>query len=524
MKSISFKNFRQFKDFPKTELGPITYLVGKNNSGKSTIVKALLLISDFLKNGEMKEFKFGNNVLEDANIVTFGRAKTYTAEESLIVFKTKISNYEIEIQITGNEDDTNARVLKFIVEDVDSGFFFRVEPPSSRVYFGQGKLGDFVKEEEVPEFQLKTEIRRLEDKIRFSNLKKTDKEYLRLVDQLNSLIQKEKLFKSNNEEEFENYLNRGMEDVPEEFLLDMPINWSYSLKENLEAAQKIAIHMHDVEFRNAQLNEYTSNLFDEFRGFYQKKDDLRRSFEDYFDAIQELELFYLGANPSKQSGLFNVRDRSNALSQSIHKFYQLGVLSNKGSESYRFIKKWMGKEGFDIGEELLITMHGGEAYDVKIKNRDGVLSLADKGMGVIQAMLLLFRIASIIEFKQGSASDIKIIVEEPELNLHPNFQSKLADLFFEVWEKFEIEFLIETHSEYLIRKSQVLVSEKELENSVNENPFWVHYLDLHQTPPIYSIGFDSDGVLERSFGSGFFDAAADNNLQLLKLKRLRSRQ
>ncbi|MCC5938645.1 MAG: AAA family ATPase [Lunatimonas sp.] len=524
MNSIGFKNFRQFRDFPTTKLGPITYLVGKNNSGKSTIVKALLLISDFLKSGEMREFKFGNNVLEDANIVTFGRAKTASAEESLIAFETKVSNYRIEIQITGNDDDTNARVLNFLVEDLKSRFFFRVEPHSSRIYFGQGKTGDFIKEEEVPEFQMKTEIRRLEDRIRFSNLKKTDKEYLRLVDQLNSLKQKQNLFESNNEEQYEEYLNREMENIPENFLLDMPINWSYSLKENLEAAQKIAVHMHDVEFRNAQLNENTSSLFDEYRGFYQKKDDLRRSFEEYFESIQELELFYLGANPSKQSGLFTIRDKGNALSQSIHKFYQLGVFNNKGSESYRFLKKWMGKDGFDIGEDLTIKMYGGEAYDVKIKNGDGELSLADKGMGSIQAMLLLFRIASIIELKKSSSTNTKIIVEEPELNLHPNFQSKLADLFFEVWEKFDIEFIIETHSEYIIRKSQVIVSEKQLEDSVNENPFKVHYLDLHQSPSIYSIGFDSDGVLDRSFGSGFFDTAADTNLQLLKLKRIRNKQ
>jgi hypothetical protein len=364
----------------------------------------------------------------------------------------------------------------------------------------------------------------LEEKIKTSNLKKTDKEYLRLVDQLNSFLQKERLIKSNNDEEFEAYLNREMEDIPEDFLLDMPINWSYSLKENLEAAQKIAIHMHDVEFRQAQLNEQTSSLFDEFRGFYQKKDDLRRSFEDYFETISEMELFYLGANPSKQSGLFTVRDKGNALSQSIHKLYQLGVLSNKGSDSYRFLKKWMGKEGFDIGEDLKIQMYRGEAYDVIIRNGDGELSLADKGMGTIQAMLLLIRIASIIELKKGSLKSTKIIVEEPELNLHPNFQSKLADLFFEVCEKFNIEFIIETHSEYIIRKSQLIVAEKQLENSVNENPFFVHYLDLHQSPPIYSIGFDSDGVLDRSFGSGFFDTAADNNLQLLKLKRLRNKQ
>ena len=367
MNSISFENFRQFKEFPTTDLGPITFLVGKNNSGKSTIVKALLLISDFLKSGEMREFKFGNNVLEDANIVTYGRAKTYGSDdEPFIRFKTTISNFDIDIQITGNDDDTNANVIRFLVEDSRSKLFFRVEPASSRIFLGMGKVGGFVKEENVPLFQFNRSIDDLKEKLKASDLKKTDKEYLRMIDELNSLLEKEKMLKSNSEESYENYLNRDMDDVPEEFLIDLPINWDYSLKDNMEAAQKIAMHMHDVEFRNNELNQETSLLFEEYRAFYHKKDDFRRTLEDYFEAISELEIYYLGANPSKQSGLFNVRDKGNALAQSIHKFYQLGILKDKGSEAYRFLIKWMSDKGFNIGSDLEVVMHGGEAYDVKI--------------------------------------------------------------------------------------------------------------------------------------------------------------
>ncbi|TAE07506.1 MAG: hypothetical protein EAY72_14040, partial [Bacteroidetes bacterium] len=47
-----------------------------------------------------------------------------------------------------------------------------------------------------------------------------------------------------------------------------------------------------------------------------------------------------------------------------------------------------------------------------------------------------------------------IIVEEPEANLHPNFQSLLAEMFVDAVKTFGIQFIIETHSEYLIRKLQ----------------------------------------------------------------------
>ncbi len=49
-----------------------------------------------------------------------------------------------------------------------------------------------------------------------------------------------------------------------------------------------------------------------------------------------------------------------------------------------------------------------------------------------------------------------VIIEEPELNLHPALQSKLADLFLDVHQMWGIDFLIETHSEYILRRSQVI--------------------------------------------------------------------
>ena len=49
MKSISFKNFRRFADFPEFKFGDITILVGGNNAGKSTLQKALLLVFDNIR-------------------------------------------------------------------------------------------------------------------------------------------------------------------------------------------------------------------------------------------------------------------------------------------------------------------------------------------------------------------------------------------------------------------------------------------------------------------------------------------
>ena len=48
MKQIGFNNFRKFQSFPPIDLSPITIFVGENNAGKSTVVKAILALLDFL--------------------------------------------------------------------------------------------------------------------------------------------------------------------------------------------------------------------------------------------------------------------------------------------------------------------------------------------------------------------------------------------------------------------------------------------------------------------------------------------
>ena len=112
-----------------------------------------------------------------------------------------------------------------------------------------------------------------------------------------------------------------------------------------------------------------------------------------------------------------------------------------------------------------------------------------------------------------------IIIEEPELNLHPALQSKLADLFLEVYEKCYHDFIIETHSEYLVRRSQVIVAEKEFEVKPNENPFFVYYFpkDLEYQP--YRLEYQKNGTFNKNFGEGFFDEASTSTLELLKFQR-----
>lgn len=107
----------------------------------------------------------------------------------------------------------------------------------------------------------------------------------------------------------------------------------------------------------------------------------------------------------------------------------------------------------------------------------------------------------------NSSSNL-FLIEEPETNLHPKLQSQLADLFMDAAYQFDSTFLIETHSEYLIRKLQYLVATKKL----RPQDVAIYYLhDPNEVPEgrkqVERINIQEDGLLDNEFGTGFFDEA-----------------
>lgn len=532
MNKIGFKNFRRFQTFYPLEYRGITFLVGRNNAGKSTLVKALLLIDNYFKSGDIDTLSFGNNVLEDANIVTYGRAKYHQAQENYIYFTQNIENYLIELTVTGEDDKSFASVHSLTITDIDNklDFIFNMQNRFIRVVKGRGTQTNTVNQKVVAE--LEAQVSETKTQLAEPGLKKTSKEYIELVSRLENLeVKISEVNKVSNASD-------SSDEVL--FSLDEDFGDTNSLTEIVDGFLIHSISQYEREFSNIQNGEAASVRFEDLRAL--KELDpvfVESSFSHFMTLMNDFSIAYMGANPAKQSALFAIRDKNNALAQAIHEYKQLNIL--EGEEENRFVLKWM--QEFEVGDEFSISMHAGESYEMKILSNNVKIHLADKGMGSIQAMLLIMRIACVIrriklaeknstitrivdgkEIKQDSSNyrlidNTTIIIEEPELNLHPALQSKLADLFLDVHQRFRIDFLIETHSEYILRRSQVIVAVKEFEVTPNENPFCVHYFpkDIHQMP--YRLEYQEDGSFKRNFGDGFFDEASSSTLELLKLKR-----
>ena len=114
-----------------------------------------------------------------------------------------------------------------------------------------------------------------------------------------------------------------------------------------------------------------------------------------------------------------------------------------------------------------------------------------------------------------------IIIEEPEIHLHPKFQSLLADMIVDAYHCAKINFIIETHSEYLIRKLQTLVAEKKMDSediSLNYVYSEEDAKEMGLSERVSQIGINNDGSLTDAFGPGFFDEARTLSAKLIDIK------
>lgn len=221
-------------------------------------------------------------------------------------------------------------------------------------------------------------------------------------------------------------------------------------------------------------------------------------------------------------------------------FHQL-VVSDFTPES--FINKWL--RVFKIGDHVSLEMDKNDlGLLLKVcrsaSDKKGVL-LADMGYGITQLFSILIQIEEmimsahynrfkgLIRTKRGTPildyyeeitfEPRTLAIEEPEIHLHPKYQSLLAEMFYEAYKDYNVQFVIETHSEYIIRRFQALVAEKQLD----PNAISISYLADEEhvaagEPKVKQIRIKEDGFLSDSFGSGFFDEGAKWSKELIARK------
>ncbi len=551
MKSISFKNFRRFTDFPEFKFGDITILVGGNNAGKSTLQKALLLVFDNLKTLKKKtskfnifddgfetpQFRFDANEFHDLNLGTFGRSLFTGSKEQKMEFTLQIDNFPIRIIIepdANGEDLPVAKVALIEVKDIKRHilYTFNFNTKRMRIEFEQ------IKGNGSPEFdKIQARIEELREELAHEDdafeAAMANQELEKLLKVRNAFVHNVQEESATAEADINNYLGIkgerritngalpgyienieaytstiGIKSTPVKGLLD---------EDEDEDEEKVYDTSEEEVWNNSEDDRANEQILAD------KRSVILESAAALESELRRPHVYYIQAHGVSQKMLYTIDDKNDFMAQAIHEYARRGVVH--GSFTDTFIRKWMSE--FGIGTDYEIKSIGGEGYTFSVITPNGKMNLADMGMGTNQLMVLLLSLATIMfeeghHGKDGGKSFVPkfIIIEEPEQNLHPRLQSKLADLISEVAMDDSYKFLIETHSEYLIRRTQVLVAEMNLENEdelEKQNPFRVYYFPANGMP--YNMKYLPTGRFENKFGEGFFDEASTAALTISKLER-----
>lgn len=119
------------------------------------------------------------------------------------------------------------------------------------------------------------------------------------------------------------------------------------------------------------------------------------------------------------------------------------------------IAHWLDELGLIHEFRLDEIANGTNLYRATVKTSSSSVptALTDVGFGVSQvlpALVLLYYVP------EGST----VLMEQPEIHLHPSVQSGLADVMLNVAEARNVQVIVESHSEHLIRRLQRRVAEE----------------------------------------------------------------
>lgn len=170
------------------------------------------------------------------------------------------------------------------------------------------------------------------------------------------------------------------------------------------------------------------------------------------------------------------------------------------------INAWLVYLG--VANEMSTNDRGKFGHELKITTdiKDMEQDLTHVGVGVSQILPIL-----VMCFLAGKGDSI--ILEQPELHLHPKVQSRLADFFVSI-NALGKQCILETHSEYLINRLRYLVAKADDESIAKKTI--IYFVEKENGLSKYrDITINKYGVIP-DWPKGFFDEGEDLATMIMK--------
>jgi predicted ATPase len=135
----------------------------------------------------------------------------------------------------------------------------------------------------------------------------------------------------------------------------------------------------------------------------------------------------------------------------------IDVASATYSDFHSMIGFWLNQMGVIDEFEIVELSAGASLYELRVRAPAGTTSvpIIDVGFGVSQVLPVLVQAFY-------AEPDSTVILEQPEIHLHPAAQSALGDALLAAVKDNNVQLLVETHSEHLLHRIQRRIAEEQI--------------------------------------------------------------
>lgn len=488
MFNITIDNFRSFQK-ETFNFSRINILIGENSSGKSSLLKFLLALKQSLDAPNNREYNFTFRG-EQVDLGNYKESVYYNDDSKKMSFSFEFNQkFNDYFPLAFEDENLTKEQNEELLIDVYKTIGW---PVKSQSFLSYKITKELHKHESISTHIFNTDVGELEILHTDNTIKEGKVLYANPTCKLRFTDKQDRSYMFSDIE----YEKNGFMTMILASSFKTSIKKFFKLDEELINSDRNTIDEDKAEDQSVE------TLFNKIAFLLLTQNYLQSLLSkiDFINPINTKPLrFYINRDEQKSSIIKDIEDVVDFLSRN----------NSISKRSFTDLNKILKK--FGLTEEImLIDDDRLPVKELKVKIKDLYSNIMDVGYGVALQIPIIFKalLAERIVQRQNSI----ILIEQPEVHLHPKLHSAFIDTLLGLG-TCNIYF-IETHSEHIVRKLQVIV--KNQLHKVLDTDISINYLDRQDGKTVTSRHYIlKNGQLSPPFPSGFFDNSYLMSLNLI---------